>query len=248
MTVFAKRVAEYLLENGVERVVIADSHGLMTNIDYSEMPRGVSLIQGYPRPYSMVYGVDRSFDVALFIGYHAGAGTPHGFLDHTYSGRVFHEVIVNGIRASEHLLNSLYAGEAGVPVILLAGDEHLREEVKNYTPWTVFVDLKRGITRYAAEYDSLEETLDRLRRGVQVAISRYRRGEVKAFALDKPYRAIVRVRDTLLADVLEVVENLERKDAYSFYYETDSARKLLGKLNEISLIGMSVEYFKERVK
>ncbi|OYT40235.1 MAG: aminopeptidase, partial [Desulfurococcales archaeon ex4484_58] len=181
MTSIAKEIANLLFENGFERVVIADSHGYMTNIDYLEMPRGTSIIQGYPRPYSMVYGLDKDFDAALFIGYHTAAGTIHGFLDHTMSGRVFHEIIVNGIRASEYLLNALYAGEKNVPVILVAGDEYLRSDVQKHTPWTVFIDLKKGITRYAARFDSYEEVIDKLRKGVQIAINRLKRGEAKPY-------------------------------------------------------------------
>lgn len=248
MTIFAKKIAEYLFENGFDKVVIADSHGYMTNIDYLEMPRNVSLIQGYPRPFSMVYGIDESFDAVLFIGYHSGAGTIHGFLDHTYSGRVFYEILVNDIRISEYLLNSLFVGEKNLPVILIAGDEHLREEVRKYTPWTVFVDLKKGITRYAAEYDSLEDVLDRVKRGLQVAINRFKRGEAKPFVLDKPYRVYVKLRESLLVDILENIESFIRKDAYTVYFETDSAEKILSKITEVSYIGMGIEYLREHIK
>lgn len=248
MTIFAKKISEFLIENGFNKVVIADSHGYMTNIDYLEIPRNVTLIQGYPRPFSMVYGIDESIDAVLFIGYHTGAGTIHGFLDHTYSGRVFQEIIVNNIRMSEYLLNSLYVGERGKSVILVAGDELLREEVSSYTPWTVFVDLKKGITRYSAEYDSLEDVLDKLKRGLQIAINRFKRGEVKPFTLDKPYRVFFKVRDTLLADILENITSFERRDGYALYFETSSARDILSRLSEVSYIGMGIEYLRERVK
>ncbi|MEM0380284.1 MAG: M55 family metallopeptidase [Desulfurococcaceae archaeon] len=248
ITIFAKKTAEYLFENGFDKVVIADSHGYMTNIDYMEMPRNVSLIQGYPRPFSMVYGVDKSFDVVVFIGYHSGAGTVHGFLDHTYSGRVFHEIIVNDLRMSEYLLNSLYVGEIGLPVILLAGDEHLRNEVIEYTPWTVFIDFKKGITRYSAEYDNLEDVLDRFKRGLQIAVSRFKRGETKPFTIEKPYRVSVVLRDTLLADIAENIEGFSRKNAYTIFFETNSVKTILSRLMELSYIGMGIEYLREHVK
>lgn len=54
MTLFAVETARKLLENGFNQVVVGDSHGYMTNIDYSKMPRGTSLIQGFPRPVSML--------------------------------------------------------------------------------------------------------------------------------------------------------------------------------------------------
>lgn len=248
MTKIAKELANYLLENGFERVVIADSHGLMTNIDYLEMPRGVTLLQGYPRPYSMVLGVDESFDAVMFIGYHAGAGTIHGFLDHTYSGRVFSEILVNNIRASEYLVNALVVGEKNIPVILVAGDEHLRQEVVKYTPWTVFIEFKKGISRYAAEYDSFEEVLEKLRKGVQIAINRLKRGEAKPLKFNKPYNVIIRVRDSLIADVLELIWDMKRIDAYSFEFKTDTALKLLARIEEIALIGYGVDALKNVIR
>jgi len=248
MTRVAKAVAELLLENGFERIVIADSHGLMTSVDYLEMPRGVTLIQGYPRPFSMVIGLDSSFDAALFIGYHAAAGTMHGFLDHTYSGRVFHEVVVNGVRASEYLVNAIYAGDKGVPVTMVAGDEHLREEAHTHTPWAVFVPLKRGISRYAAEYESFEEVLEKLRKGVEVMLTRIKRGEVKPLVMEKPYIVVVRVRDPLVADVLENVPGLKRVDAYSYEFTASTGEELMGRIEEIAIIGYGVESLKNNIR
>ncbi len=248
MTIIGVETAKQLLSNGFEYVVLADSHGYMTNIDYLEIPRNVSLIQGFPRPISMLTGLDGSYDAALFIGYHAAASTPHGFLSHTMSGRVFAEVRINDRRASEYLLNALVAGEMGVPVILVAGDKHLEEEVREYTPWAVFVPFKRGITRYAAEYPSLEDVLDRLRRGVQVAVNRLKRGEPKPLFLEKPYRVEVVVREELIADLLETMEPYRRVDAYRLVFEANSAEKALRIIELSAFIGYGVYGLKERIK
>ncbi len=248
MTRIGVETAKQLLENGFEQVVIADSHGYMTNIEYTAIPRGVRLIQGFPRPLSMLTGLDESFDAVLFLGYHAAASTPHGFLSHTMSGRVFAEIRINGIRASEYLINALVAGEKGVPVILVAGDKHLEEEVRQYTPWAVFIAFKKGITRYAAEYLSLEEILELLRKGVQVAVNRLKRGESKPLFLEKPYRVEVIVRDELVADVLETVDLLKRVDAYRLVFETNSAEKLLRMIEAIAFIGYGVYGLKERIR
>ena len=44
----------------------------------------------------MMEGIDESFDAAVYVGYHARAGTPNGVLDHTSSGNVT-DVSINGI-------------------------------------------------------------------------------------------------------------------------------------------------------
>ncbi len=244
---FVKVVANTLLDNGFETVVIADSHGSMTNIDYLELPRGVSLIQGFPRPYSMLTGLDESFHALFMIGYHCGAGTLKGFLDHTYSGRAFHKIIVNGVQASEYLLNALVAGELGVPVALVAGDSRLEEQVRTHTPWSVFISLKTGLSRYSAEYPSLEDSIESLRRGVYIAVQRVRRRELKLLLFDKPLEALFELRDPLYADILEALPGIERIDAYTIAYKTDSPRKLLGLLEVIALAIKGIDSIKQQL-
>lgn len=248
MTRIVNEVSQILLKSGFERVVVADSHGLMTTIDYLDIPRGVSLIQGYPRPFSMVTGIDSSFNMVLYLGYHAAAGVRYGFLDHTYSGGVFHEIYVNGVKASEYLVNTLYVNEIGVPVALLAGDHYLKVDVEKHTPWVVFVEFKKGVSRYAAIYDSLDEVIDRLRIGVEEAITRLKNGKLGLINWSKPYSLEIRVRDPLIADALEHNDKFTRIDAYSLKASANTAKELLGLIEVAALIGYGIESLKTSIK
>lgn len=247
-TKVANIVGDELYKQGFTEVLIADSHGLMTNLEYLELDSRLDLIQGYPRSFSMVHGLSSDFNAVFFIGYHSPAGTIHGVLEHTYNGRVFSEIKVNGIRASEYLINSLYASELGVPIALLAGDEHLRKEVETYTPWVVFVELKKGLSRYAAYYPSLEKVEKLLREGVREACSRARDGKLSVLTLDKPYKVELVFRDSLVADVLEEWDIMERVNAYTIRYSADSARRLLSVIEIASLVGTAIENFKANIK
>ncbi len=247
MTIIAKETAEKLLKLGFERVVVADSHGAMTNINYLEMPEGTTLIQGYPRPYSMLAGLDKETDAAFFIGYHAAAGTKHGVLDHTMSGRSFAMIKVNGDKASEYLLNALYAGEYGVPVALVAGDEALREEVEKYTPWAVFVSFKKGYSRYAGGFDSLPEVLARLRKGLEEAYKTVKKNEAKPLILSKPYKVEVIVRDSLIADVAEQLPFITRRDAYTLEFTVDNGVDLVGIIEVLAMMSYGVSCMRERL-
>lgn len=247
VTKVAKCVAEELLSSGFDRVVIADSHGFMTNIDYGEMPRGVTLIQGFPRPYCMVTGLERGFDALLMIGYHAGAGTMRAILDHTYSGSAFHKIRVNGVQASEYLLNALIAGEEGVPVALVAGDTYLGNQVKEITPWSVFIPLKTGLSRYAAEFDSLEEVLERLKAGIREAAQKTKSKELKPLNFEKPLKVEIEFCDSLIADVVETMPGIERVDAYTIKYETASAKQVFGLIEVIALAAKGIEYLKQYI-
>ncbi|MGC8618420.1 MAG: M55 family metallopeptidase, partial [Thermoplasmata archaeon] len=86
MTDISLFVSEELHKNGVGEILITDSHDGMGNIYYDKLPEYISLMRGSRRPVSMVNGIDRGFDAAIFLGYHAAAGTLHASFDHTYSG------------------------------------------------------------------------------------------------------------------------------------------------------------------
>src|SRR5207302_1705255 len=78
-------------------------------------------VPGIPRGLAMMQNLDGSYDAALFIGYHARAGTPRAILDHTYSGTIA-GVRVNGTEVGETGINAYLAGHHGVPVVLVTGD------------------------------------------------------------------------------------------------------------------------------
>src|SRR5438552_12455463 len=91
MTGEANAAIEGALAAGATKVVVNDSHWFMRNLLAEELHQAAELLSGDPKPRSMVEGIDSGFDAALFIGYHARAGTPHAVLDHTYADRI-HEV------------------------------------------------------------------------------------------------------------------------------------------------------------
>src|SRR2546427_658072 len=78
----------------------------------------------------MVQDIDGGFDAALFIGYHARAGTRNAILDHTYADRI-HDVRLNGKPVGELGLNAALAGVHGVPVALVSGDSAVATEAKD---------------------------------------------------------------------------------------------------------------------
>ena len=109
---------------GATRVVVNDSHGDMTNLLPDRMDPRAELTIGSPKvPFSMMTGIDARFGVALFLGYHAGAGTEAAVLDHTYYGRILWDVRLNGESQTEASLNAADDGLAGIQQ--LAGDATL---------------------------------------------------------------------------------------------------------------------------
>src|SRR5437879_11738223 len=97
MTQEGNAAIEGCLKAGATEVLIADSHWNFDNLIPEELHEGATVLRGTPRGFSMVQDLDASYGAALFVGYHAKAGTPPAILDHTYSGTTA-AVRVNGSR------------------------------------------------------------------------------------------------------------------------------------------------------
>ncbi len=235
MTKIIEVVVNELRSNGFSDVLVADSHGLMNNIIYADLKVSASILQGFPRPYSMVLGVE-GYDAAFFIGYHAAVGTTGAYLSHTMS-LAFHRILINGELASEYYLNALYAGMHGVPVALVAGDEGLRDDVRRHTPWTVFVPLKKGISWLSEVSPSINEVISRLRRGIAEACNKVRNGEVKPLTIESPINVEVEVRRELIAELAELIPGAVRKDVFRIEYRASSPADALKFIELVAIVG-----------
>src|SRR2546428_2276042 len=129
MTAEANAAVEGALAAGATRVLVNDSHWFMRNLLAEELHQAAELVSGDPKPRSMVQDIDGGFDAALFIGYHARAGTRNAILDHTYADRI-HDVRLNGKPVGELGLNAALAGVHGGPLPPLSGDSPLANEAK----------------------------------------------------------------------------------------------------------------------
>ena len=119
------------LSAGAEFVAVKDSHGYGLNIMHEYLPEPVTLIRGEVRnPYSMVGGIDESYDAVLFVGYHDGAGQGGNPMAHTISSRRIREITINGASASELMLFSYACTYLGIPTAFVSGDEAICEKAK----------------------------------------------------------------------------------------------------------------------
>ncbi len=215
-------VAEELHKNGFDEVVIADSHGPMVNLLVDDLPEYVEIVRGYPRPLSMVSGVE-GCDVALFLGYHAKFGTAKSTFDHTYSGASINRVEVNGIEVSEFLLNAYVAGESGVPVVMVAGEAQLLEDdVKKYAPWAETVALKRSLSRFSAKSPSMVKIEKELMETVRRAVAEFKRNKARPLVTRKPVRMRITFLASHFADIAELLPLVKRIDGLSVEYSARS--------------------------
>lgn len=157
----------------VEYVRICDGHGTMRNLLIEELPVGCEVVLGpaSSKTLCQVEGLDDSFDAALFIGYHARAGTQDAVLPHTWIGSLVHEIRVNGTVFGETALNAAICGEFDVPVVFVSGDDAACAEAREHLGDDLAtVSVKRAAGPKAAICRPPAQTHDDLRLGVLTAL------------------------------------------------------------------------------
>jgi D-amino peptidase len=218
-------VAEELNKNGFDEVIVADSHGPMVNLLIDDLPEYVEIIRGYPRPLSMVAGVE-GCDAALFLGYHAKFGTAKSTFDHTYSGGSINRLEVNGVEVSEFLLNGYAAGDFKVPVILVAGEAQLlKDDVKKYAPWAETVTLKQSLSRVSARSSSMVKIKKELRQATKRAATHFKQNRAKALIAKKPVKIGVTFLNSHFADAAELLPTAKRISGLKVEYTSSSMIK-----------------------
>jgi D-amino peptidase len=212
-------VAEELHKSGFDEIVVADSHGPMVNVLVDDLPEYVEIVRGFPRPLSMVSGVNEC-DAAVFLGYHAKFGTARSSFDHTYSGGSIRKVEVNGVEVSEFLLNAYVAGDFNVPVILVAGEAQLLEnDVKKYAPWIETVTLKHSLSRVSAKSPSMVKIEKELREAVKRAASNFKPYTIaNLLVAKKPVNMRITFLVSHFADIAELLPTVKRVDGLNVEY------------------------------
>lgn len=170
MTAEANAAVTGAFEGGADSVVVNDSHGGMRNLLYEELDERAELISGHNKRLTMVEGGQEA-DGALFIGYHARAGTTQAVLDHTISGIQVHNWFMNGLAVSEAEINAALLSHYGVPVLLVSGDDKIAQQVAKTLPGTRTVIVKYGIDHRAARSLPRAEVLARIHEQSRAAVS-----------------------------------------------------------------------------
>lgn len=179
------------LDAGAAEVVVRDGHGAKTNILPELLHRKALLIRGVTdRPENMMLGIDSDFDAAVFLGYHAKAGTENGVLAHTSSGNVI-DLSINGVSLPEAGYNALIAGLHDVPVVFLTGDDWICGQARDLFGEIDTFQSKQGMGSAAVCLHPEE-----VRRGIRRGLARTLRdlSRFKAFRMRPPYTMVLRVR------------------------------------------------------
>jgi D-amino peptidase len=224
MTSEANAAIAGAFDGGATSVLVNDSHGDMRNLVLDKLDRRAELISGSLKPLSMVQGVTRDAACALFIGYHAGAGSRAGILDHTMYGRVVARLRVGGEDWNETALNAALCGSLGVPVTLVTGDQTACAQAKHHLGDDVMtVVVKEAITRYAARMLSPVLACEKIHIASVVAVKQRR----APFTPPLPLELELDFVNSACADAAELVPATRRTGGLTCAYRAPDAATLL---------------------
>ncbi|MDO5689814.1 MAG: M55 family metallopeptidase [Tissierellia bacterium] len=160
---------------GAQTILVKDSHASGRNIDAYLLPKNVELIRGwYGDPYTMISGIDETFDALLFVGYHDIAGGEGNPTAHTINSSKVASIELNGQLVGEFHLEAYAAAYLGVPAVFLSGDAAICERAKDFLPGIHTVATKYGIgegTRSIGPQLAIERIEEQVQKALEADLS-----------------------------------------------------------------------------
>lgn len=168
---------------GATDILIKDAHESGCNLIVSRLPEYARIVRGWSgHPYVMMFGIDSSFDAALFIGYHDAAGADTNPLAHTMNDRIA-RLSVNGELASEFTVNAYTASLNRVAPVFLSGDRGICGAAERLVPGIRTAAVSEGFGRATLSV-APAKAVRMIREGVEEALT----GDVARCSLGLPER------------------------------------------------------------
>lgn len=200
-------------EAGATEFVVSDSHGNFQNLLIERFPKDVSIVRGGPRPLSMMQGIDNTFDAVMFIGYHSGTTNPAGVRAHTISSARLADIRINGVSMPEAGINAAIAGQFGVPVVMISGDEAAVAEARKIIGDIEGAVVKESYGFHSAKTLTPEAARERIAEAVRRALRN--RTRFRPLRVQTPVTLEIRFKNYRPAEVLAWLPNVERVDAHA---------------------------------
>jgi D-amino peptidase len=133
-------------------------------------------------PYNT--GIDASVDAIICMDMHAHANTA-GFMAHTVTDRISYKI--NGVEFTETHIVALSAARFGIPVIMVSGDQLLRDELKADFPELEYAQVKTAKSRAVAEPLPPAEVTKNIEEAAKRAMQKFLAGAYRPYYLPPPY-------------------------------------------------------------
>lgn len=201
-------------------VVVVDSHGPYRNIIPELLDEYATLMRGKPRVAGMMEGIDENVDFAIFAGVHGKAGEGDSVLSHTFTGHLL-DIRVNGTSHGELGLNALMAGAFGVPVVMVAGDQHVMSDAAALLgPDVHTVQTKVSHGAAAAEGIHPAKSCALLQETAESATRSW--GSASALAAPSPVELEIEFDRPIYVDLARLIDGCERTSGRTVRFTRDT--------------------------
>ncbi|MCF6177088.1 MAG: M55 family metallopeptidase [Victivallaceae bacterium] len=193
--------AKAAFEAGATEVYINDNHGYCYNILFEQLdPRCQVIIGRGGYAPSWLPLLDESFDAAIGIGMHAMAATPGAVCPHSY----WHVTLGNGekIALSECTMFAALAGEKGVPVVAVSGDDKIAMEINEKLPDCETAIVKTGLAAQNCCTLVPARACELIAEKVKLGLAKY--AKIAPYKLAGPYKLSLSNRDPAVLQIVEV--------------------------------------------
>ena len=198
-----------LFAGGATHVTVLDSHGGGGNFILDLLDKRAD---NDTKENKKWWGkMDSSYQGTIFIGAHAMAGTMNAFLDHTQSSASWFDYKVNGRSMGELGQWAMVAGNFGIPMLMVSGDEAACTEARNFFSPVETAAVKQGVGRNNAKLVDRDEARRRIREAAMRCVALV--GKARPFVPLKPMEIILTLYRSDYGDAHANHPNVERLDA-----------------------------------
>ena len=224
MTADINACAAGLKAAGVDFVAARDCHGNSFSVRWENISDDVDeLVCG--EIYSDRFDQLETFDAVVLLGYHAMAGTHKAVLEHSMSSREIQNYWINGEKAGEVAIDAGIAGDKGVPVIMVSGDDKVCKEAKELLPWIETAQVKRGLSSFGAAMLPPQRAHKLIFDTAKKAVENIK--NAKPLVFDKPIRFRVDLMDRVPLPNLHNHPDVKIIDGRSYELEAETVEKAL---------------------
>ena len=216
MTAEVNAAIEGARSAGAGEILVADSHGNGQNLLIDKLPKDVRIVRSWPRPLDMVGGLDDSFDGVIFLGYHASTDNLTGVRAHTFSSGRLTSVKLNGTPVTEGAWNAAIAGELGVPVIMVAGDDATVEEVSSLVGNVEGAVVKWALSFHSATTLQPEAAYDLIRDKASRAVKNIKK--YKPYKVKNPVTVEMGFKNYRPVEILSYLSLFERIGSHTIRF------------------------------
>lgn len=201
---------------GATEILVSDSHGNGENLLIEELPQDIQLVRSWPRPLMMMEGIDETFDAAILIGYHASTNNASGVRAHTFSSANLTAVRLNGMDMMEASMSAAIAGDFGVPVVMISGDDAAVAEAQRTVG-----DMEGAVVKWNYGFHSARTIMPEASYaliGDRVRAALGRLGDFSPYRMNGPLELEISFKNYMPAELMAYLPNVERVDSHTIRF------------------------------